>query len=545
MTDPVRDARDSGTDACELDVLVAPRASRSRIVGLHDDRLKIQLAAPPVDGAANAALCELLAGVLQVPRSALEIARGATGKRKTVRVTGVGAALARARLGLAALLLPGLLAAALACTVEVPFAVKVILPEDAGDLDHADNLGLELGPDGYFEAHPVRGTEFSLELEFEPDAVERTLALYLADGTDLLAYGRSAPFVLLNPPEGLAVLLARPGVLSTYPGAVAEPDPDLLAAHAPGLGLVLLGAAGDIALLHEATLDVQLGARLADPPEPDDGAFVADAQGRLWRVGVAGGLRADMYDPGLDVWAAATVVGDDGLPRPGAALTAAPGRERLYIAGGGTSHDLLALSLAPDEDGLVERTVVADLDGPRTGACLLALARGDTDELVVVGGADEAPAVLFPAGGHALGPLVAWTNIQCTVMDPPDAPTVRVLCLGGLRGGQPTADALLLRWPAAAGDAEVDELPALLTAPLADPRLFADDLAVYAQSGGQWWRLDKDDLGVTVSDSPADRVSGGHSIALGTGVTFLVGGRGPDDRAVDRWWYFAPTLPSP
>ncbi|HZN91656.1 MAG TPA: DUF167 domain-containing protein, partial [Myxococcales bacterium] len=43
----------------ELLVQVQPRASRSRVVGEHGGYLKVQLAAPPVDGAANAALLEL------------------------------------------------------------------------------------------------------------------------------------------------------------------------------------------------------------------------------------------------------------------------------------------------------------------------------------------------------------------------------------------------------------------------------------------------------------------------------------------------------
>jgi hypothetical protein len=71
-----------------LEVLVQPRASRTRVVGVHDGRLKIQLAAPPVDGEANAALVEFLAGALGVRRSDVAIERGETGRRKTVRVAG-------------------------------------------------------------------------------------------------------------------------------------------------------------------------------------------------------------------------------------------------------------------------------------------------------------------------------------------------------------------------------------------------------------------------------------------------------------------------
>jgi len=73
----------------ELAVLVQPRASRSRVVGEHDGQLKIQLAAPPVDGEANAALVELLAKLLSVPRRQVSLISGETSRRKRVRVEGV------------------------------------------------------------------------------------------------------------------------------------------------------------------------------------------------------------------------------------------------------------------------------------------------------------------------------------------------------------------------------------------------------------------------------------------------------------------------
>ena len=72
-----------------LEVVVQPRASKSRVVGEHGGRLKIQLAAPPVDGEANACLVALLAELLEVRRGDVEILRGDTGRRKTVRVAGV------------------------------------------------------------------------------------------------------------------------------------------------------------------------------------------------------------------------------------------------------------------------------------------------------------------------------------------------------------------------------------------------------------------------------------------------------------------------
>jgi uncharacterized protein (TIGR00251 family) len=84
--------------AVVLEVLVQPRSSRTRAVGEHDGRLKIQLAAPPVDGEANLALVEFLAGELGVRKGDVVIERGETGRRKTVRVAGVGAAAVRAAL---------------------------------------------------------------------------------------------------------------------------------------------------------------------------------------------------------------------------------------------------------------------------------------------------------------------------------------------------------------------------------------------------------------------------------------------------------------
>jgi uncharacterized protein (TIGR00251 family) len=75
-----------------LELLIQPRASRTRVVGEHDGRLKLQLAAPPVDGEANLALVAFLAGALGVRKADVAIARGETGRRKTVRVAGASAA---------------------------------------------------------------------------------------------------------------------------------------------------------------------------------------------------------------------------------------------------------------------------------------------------------------------------------------------------------------------------------------------------------------------------------------------------------------------
>jgi hypothetical protein len=86
------------SDGVEIAVHAQPRASRSRLVGEHDGRLKVQLAAPPVDGLANEALTRLVADLLGVPRRQVEVVSGQTGRRKVVRVLGVALDFARAAL---------------------------------------------------------------------------------------------------------------------------------------------------------------------------------------------------------------------------------------------------------------------------------------------------------------------------------------------------------------------------------------------------------------------------------------------------------------
>jgi uncharacterized protein len=79
-------------------VRVQPRASRTEVAGKHGDALRIRLAAPPVDGAANEALVRFLAERLGVPRSAVRIEAGAGGRSKVVTVEGIDAATATGRL---------------------------------------------------------------------------------------------------------------------------------------------------------------------------------------------------------------------------------------------------------------------------------------------------------------------------------------------------------------------------------------------------------------------------------------------------------------
>jgi uncharacterized protein (TIGR00251 family) len=87
-------------DGIRLQVRVQPRAARTEIVGEHGGALKIRIAAPPVDGAANEALIRFLANRLAVPRSAVEVVAGTAGRSKVVLVSGIDPSDAAARLGL-------------------------------------------------------------------------------------------------------------------------------------------------------------------------------------------------------------------------------------------------------------------------------------------------------------------------------------------------------------------------------------------------------------------------------------------------------------
>lgn len=79
---------------------VQPRAPRSEIVGWRaDGTLSVRVAAPPVEGQANAALAALLAGALALRPSAVTVERGTRGRDKLVRVAGLTPAEVRRRIG--------------------------------------------------------------------------------------------------------------------------------------------------------------------------------------------------------------------------------------------------------------------------------------------------------------------------------------------------------------------------------------------------------------------------------------------------------------
>lgn len=80
--------RVNGDGSMLVTLHIQPGASRSECAGRHGDALKIRLAAPPVDGKANAALIAFVAARLGIARAAVTLKSGQTSRRKILLVEG-------------------------------------------------------------------------------------------------------------------------------------------------------------------------------------------------------------------------------------------------------------------------------------------------------------------------------------------------------------------------------------------------------------------------------------------------------------------------
>ena len=80
-----------GDGKITLTLHIQPGAKKTEVAGLYGDALKIRLAAPPVDGKANAALIAFVADRLGVARSAVNLKSGQTSRRKVIEVLAVSA----------------------------------------------------------------------------------------------------------------------------------------------------------------------------------------------------------------------------------------------------------------------------------------------------------------------------------------------------------------------------------------------------------------------------------------------------------------------
>jgi uncharacterized protein (TIGR00251 family) len=87
-------------DGAILTVHLQPKASQTAYVGLHGGALKFRVAASPIEGAANAALCVYLAHRFGLSRKAVTILSGAASRHKRVLLRGVSAEQVRAGLEL-------------------------------------------------------------------------------------------------------------------------------------------------------------------------------------------------------------------------------------------------------------------------------------------------------------------------------------------------------------------------------------------------------------------------------------------------------------
>jgi uncharacterized protein (TIGR00251 family) len=76
-------------DGILIEIKVAPRSSKREVIGAVGNVVKVKLTAPPVDGAANEQLIELLSERLKIKKSSITIIKGESSRQKTIKITGV------------------------------------------------------------------------------------------------------------------------------------------------------------------------------------------------------------------------------------------------------------------------------------------------------------------------------------------------------------------------------------------------------------------------------------------------------------------------
>ena len=81
-----------------ITVRVQPRASRAAVEGVHGDAIRVRVQAPPVEGAANDAVCALLAETLGIAKGSVRVIGGSSARTKTIEILGLPAEVVRSRL---------------------------------------------------------------------------------------------------------------------------------------------------------------------------------------------------------------------------------------------------------------------------------------------------------------------------------------------------------------------------------------------------------------------------------------------------------------
>jgi uncharacterized protein len=69
-----------------LAIHTQPGARKNEVAGIHGEALKVRVAAPPLEGRANAALAAFIAAALGVPKNSVTVVKGGTSRRKTVLI---------------------------------------------------------------------------------------------------------------------------------------------------------------------------------------------------------------------------------------------------------------------------------------------------------------------------------------------------------------------------------------------------------------------------------------------------------------------------
>lgn len=86
---PAKPPIEQRDDRVLIRLRVQPKASRNAVSVEPDGRIRVALTAPPVDGAANKALCDYIAKQLRIPRGAVELVHGEKSRDKVIAVTGI------------------------------------------------------------------------------------------------------------------------------------------------------------------------------------------------------------------------------------------------------------------------------------------------------------------------------------------------------------------------------------------------------------------------------------------------------------------------
>lgn len=86
-------------DGITITVHAQPRAKKNEIVGLHGDALKVRIAAPPVEGAANDEIIAFFAKFFGVTRASVSLKQGGQSRHKVLKIKGVTGAACGAKIG--------------------------------------------------------------------------------------------------------------------------------------------------------------------------------------------------------------------------------------------------------------------------------------------------------------------------------------------------------------------------------------------------------------------------------------------------------------